>query len=122
MVEDDEDNADLLKDLVENHGHRAVVVHDGSDALDSFHRDRPDVVLLDIGLPGIDGLSVAKAMRSRTTRPIRIVAITGFANSHGDALAAGFDSVLVKPCKAAAIKDELRAAGRYESQRLLATR
>ena len=110
VVEDDADNADLIRDLVEHQGHHAVVARDGPGALDSFQRRPPDVVLLDLGLPGLDGFSVARVMRAFARWPIRIVAITGYANSHGDALAAGFDSVLVKPCKAAAIENELRAA------------
>lgn len=100
VVEDNVDAAEALQMLLEVLGHRGRVVHDGLAALDAARRIRPDVMLVDIGLPGIDGYEVARRVRSAPDlRTILLVALTGYgqADDRERAMAAGFDRHLVKP-------------------------
>ena len=75
------------------------VVAAWGEALDRFAGFDPDIVLLDIGLPGLDGYEVARLMRDRATRPIRLVVLTGWGqeSDRRRAREAGFDAHLVKP-------------------------
>jgi PAS domain S-box-containing protein len=99
-VEDDEDAAVVLGELLEILGHRADVARSGSEALELVRRVRPDLVLCDIGLPGMSGYDVARAIRADPeVRHIPLVALTGYA-SPADvqrAADAGFDHHLAKP-------------------------
>lgn len=94
IVEDDEDFAEVVSDVLHGLGHEVLVVRDGSLALTEAQRFEPDVVLLDLGLPTMDGVEVARRLRRITPRA-RIVAVTG----QGPAAASGveFDAYLVKP-------------------------
>ena len=100
IVEDNRDAAESLMLLLKGIGHEVSVVNDGREALDAAKRLRPDVILLDIGLPGMDGFHVAKALRSEPeTSAIRLIAVSGYgqAKDREKARAAGFDLHLVKP-------------------------
>ena len=92
-------NLNLCK-LLRSLGYRTEVVHDGAAALEAAPRFRPDVVLLDIGMPGLDGYEVARRLRAmKRGRSLRIVAVTGWgqeADRHRSR-EAGFDVHLVKP-------------------------
>ncbi|HEX2199098.1 MAG TPA: PAS domain S-box protein [Burkholderiales bacterium] len=100
VVDDNADAALTLDMLLKSLGHETCVVHDGMAALDAAREFRPDIVLLDIGLPGIDGYEVARRLRALSKdRPLRIVAVTGWgtdADRHRSH-EAGFDLHLVKP-------------------------
>ncbi|MGF9693815.1 response regulator [Rhizobium sp. 0TCS1.26] len=100
VVEDNPIIADTLGMLLEDIGHQFEAVHDGRQALDAARHYRPDVILLDIGLPGMDGYEVCRALRNdpefeKTT----IIAQTGWGQSRDKDLAseAGFDFHLTKP-------------------------
>ena len=100
VVDDNVDAADLLAALLELAGHTLSVVHTGPDALAAVTKQRFDVVLLDIGLPGLDGYEVARRLRATTTVPQpMLVALTGWgsADDREKARRAGFDHHLVKP-------------------------
>jgi CheY-like chemotaxis protein len=100
VVDDNRDAAETLAALLELWGHRVRVVHDGPAALQASAVDPPDVVLLDIGLPGMDGYAVAARLHEQaTTRDARIIALTGFGQDadRRAALAAGFEDHLTKP-------------------------
>jgi PAS domain S-box-containing protein len=101
VVEDDEDSAEVVREVLVRLGHDVRVVRDGSLALTEAQRFEPDVVLLDLGLPTMDGVEVARRLRAITARA-RIVAMTG----HGPAAASDveFDAYLVKPVDIAALK------------------
>jgi CheY-like chemotaxis protein len=94
-------------------GHEVDVAYDGRAAIDTAVRNRPDVVLLDIGLPGIDGYEVARALRADSrTAVTRLVACTGYGRD-GDrelAQAAGFDRHAVKPVTAQTLLEILADA------------
>ncbi|HEX4764547.1 MAG TPA: ATP-binding protein, partial [Usitatibacter sp.] len=100
VVDDNEDAAASTAALLRLAGHEVDVVHDGQAAIDAIGVRMPDVMLLDIGLPGMSGYEVAREVRSRPGGDdMRIYAMTGY--GHEDdrrrSLAAGFDGHLVKP-------------------------
>ena len=100
LVDDNEDAAMLLSELLRMHGHHVVVVHNGAAALQARVTFVPDVALLDIGLPGMDGYELAKHLRAQQPAPrLRLIAITGYgeAKDRLRSQAAGFDEHLVKP-------------------------
>jgi PAS domain S-box-containing protein len=100
IVDDNVDAAHSLGMLLDLAGHRVAYAYDGKGALDSLVRQHPDVVLLDIGLPGMDGYAVARRVREECLgkQPV-LVALTGYgqAEDHHFAREAGFDHHLVKP-------------------------
>ena len=100
IVEDNVDAADSLRELLEMCGATVEVAHSGDDAMSAAQKVRPDVVLCDIGLPGMNGYAVARAMRAqRALRDIPLVALTGYAGPEDVArsIEAGFDRHLAKP-------------------------
>jgi two-component system CheB/CheR fusion protein len=99
-VEDNVDAAETLQDLLSTAGHAVRVAQNGPEALEALVTDEPDLVLLDIGLPGMDGYEVAKEIRRRVpSRPPVLVAVTGYGREEdrARARAAGIDYHLVKP-------------------------
>jgi CheY-like chemotaxis protein len=100
VVDDNHDAATLLGDVLERLGCTARVVHDGASALELVPSFRPDIVLLDIGLPLMDGYEVARTLRHvDPERGMRLVAVTGYGQESDRvrSLEAGFDEHLVKP-------------------------
>jgi PAS domain S-box-containing protein len=100
VVDDNVDAARTLGELLSTLGHETRVVHDGPSALAMARAFRPDVVLLDIGMPGMDGYEVARRLSALHAGPRpRIVAVTGWGQESDRAQAseAGFDMHLVKP-------------------------
>lgn len=100
IVDDNVDAADSLALLLEKVGLQAAVAYDGQTALECFAEQRPDAVIMDIGLPVIDGYETARQMRARQgASPLLLIAVTGW--GHPDdrrrSEAAGFDHHLVKP-------------------------
>ena len=100
VVDDNVDAAESLSRLLRLQAHEVRVAHDGLAALAAARDMNPDVVLLDIGLPKLDGLEVARSLRARADgpRPL-LVAMTGFGQAEDRArtAAAGFDHHLTKP-------------------------
>jgi len=100
VVDDNVDAATSLQLLLKSLGHEALAVFDGQQALSTALAFRPDVVLLDIGMPGLDGYEVARRLRkSKRGEPLRIIAVTGWGLEADRARSreAGFDVHLVKP-------------------------
>lgn len=99
LVEDNADGAAMLAEFIAMHGHDVEVARDGISALAVARRYRPHIVFCDIGLPGMDGYDVARALRSYLDGATRLVAVTGYATAQDRerAIAAGFDEHLVKP-------------------------
>jgi len=100
IVDDNQDAATSLKMVLEVVGYEVAVAHSGPAGLDLARQQRPDVVLLDIGLPGIDGYEVVRRLRREPElAQTVVVAVSGY-GSEGDkqrAREAGFDRHLVKP-------------------------
>ena len=102
VIDDDPDVANGLRTALEIDGLEVEVARDSRDALDKARRFRPDVVLCDIGLPGVDGYDVARALRAdEALRSTYLVALTGYAQTEDleRARAAGFDQHLAKPAR-----------------------
>ena len=114
VADDNRDTAQSLQQLLRLSGHEVQLAYDGEEALAAFKRDEPDVALLDIGMPRLSGLDVARAIRSLPAGQRAImIAITGRgqARDRRDALEAGFDHHATKPVDPAHIQD-LIAVGR----------
>ena len=110
IVDDNEDAANSLAMILELGGHETASVYTAADALQRAAVFRPDVVLLDIGLPGMDGYEVAQKMRELPgLRDIRLVAVTGYGRSDDRIRArdAGFDDHLTKPVEFAVLERTL---------------
>jgi PAS domain S-box-containing protein len=100
IVDDNIDAAETLQMVVSTMGHEAESVHNGRAALEAARARHPDIVLLDISMPDMDGFSVAKRLRSEPgLRGIRVVALTGYGqqDDRRRTQEAGFDDHLVKP-------------------------
>jgi PAS domain S-box-containing protein len=112
VVDDNEDTAESLSGLLSARGHRVRMAHDGGTAIGIFAEFHPDIVLLDLGMPGMSGLEVARQLRerNRVPRPF-IVAVTGWGKAEDEASTrdAGFDLHLVKPVEEKQILDVLAA-------------
>jgi PAS domain S-box-containing protein len=101
VVDDNVDSANSMAMLLRMSGHHVEVAHDGPSALDRVSSRNPDIVLLDIGLPGMNGYEVAEEMRARDRKGhhLRIYAMTGYGQPQDRerSLESGFDGHLVKP-------------------------
>jgi signal transduction histidine kinase len=103
VCDDAPDLRDLVADLLRLRGHEVSVVGDGPAAIELIIAEKPDVALIDIGLPDMDGYEVARSIRRQLTdhRP-RLIAMTGYgqASDRAAAFEAGFDAHIVKPASA----------------------
>ncbi|MEO7111721.1 MAG: ATP-binding protein [Polyangiaceae bacterium] len=100
VVDDNEDGAELIRIALTQLGHTVEVAFDGQTGLTRAESFKPDIVFLDIGLPGLSGYDVVRALRKTSfAKTIPIIAVTGYANaSHrNEALSAGFTSHIAKP-------------------------
>jgi CheY-like chemotaxis protein len=100
VVDDDRDTADSTRLLLELHGHNVRVAYDGASALAAAQAERPDVVLLDLAMPGMDGLALAHRLRALPGMAAAfLVCVSGYGQQrHRDsAHAAGCDLHLLKP-------------------------
>ena len=112
VVDDNLDAANVLKMLVEEAGHLVRMAHTGPTALTAALVYRPDVMLLDIGLPELDGFEVAKRIRQEPLlHDIVLVAVTGYrpAADRQRMQEAGFDHYLVKPVDFEKVREILAA-------------
>jgi PAS domain S-box-containing protein len=113
LIEDNRDARETLHAWLEDVGHRVLVSDNGLDGLDLARTVRPDVALVDIGLPGIDGYQVARTLRDESPKTF-LVAITGYGRPEDSARAreAGFDIHLVKPIQPERLAQVLRSIAR----------
>ena len=110
VVDDNRDAAQTMAALMDSLGCRATVRHDGTGALEAIKRLAPDLVLLDIGLPGLSGLEVAERVRAEVNDPPPLIAVTGYGQEHDRRLSfdAGFFAHLVKPVDVDQLEDLLK--------------
>lgn len=113
VVDDNRDSADSMTLLVDMLGHAARAAYDGPEALASFGTTRPQVVLLDLSMPGMTGFDVIRQMRDEGKRVI-VAAMTGLGSDEDMARtrAAGFDAHLVKPVDLPELERVLAMAGK----------
>ncbi|RPH46794.1 MAG: response regulator [Burkholderiales bacterium] len=113
VVDDNVDAATTLQISLELDGHEVRTVHDGLGALEAVAAERPDAVLLDIGLPDIDGLEVARRLRARYGRDCpRLIAVSGWGQEADKrrAAEAGFERHFTKPVEPSTIAEVLAAS------------
>jgi PAS domain S-box-containing protein len=117
IVEDNHDGREMLRDLLQSWGHDVSEVSDGLDGLNAMRGQLPDVALVDVGLPGLDGYEVARRVRALPNGDkVYLIAVTGYGQPEDRrrALEAGFDHHLVKPVnlhKLEGLLTELPASG-----------
>lgn len=99
IVEDNADHAQALGLILELKGHNLQIAADGAAAIEMARRIRPDVVLLDLGLPGVDGFEVARRLKREHGDAVRIIAISAYGteNDRRQSLEAGCEVHLMKP-------------------------
>ncbi len=110
VVDDNTDAAELLRELLSHDGHEVRTAHSGEEALAVVSEFLPAAAVLDIGLPGMNGYELAKALRKNPrTRSIFLIALTGYGTEtdRRAALAAGFDAHLPKPVEVDALLGSL---------------
>ena len=114
IVEDNTDTAESLEAFLALSGHSVRVAHSGAAAIEMALCEKPEVVLLDIGMPSMDGYEVVRRLRTEMgTDSATLVAITGFAQARDRkrALEAGFDHHLAKPLDLRKLDDILVQTG-----------
>ena len=110
VVDDNVDAAMSLAQLLELDGHESQAVYGALEALESASQFRPEIVLLDIGLPEMNGYEVARRLREMgqlgSLPPMKLIALTGYGHSDDKAraFAAGFDAHLAKPVDLTALE------------------
>jgi CheY-like chemotaxis protein len=100
LVEDHADTRESLRIVLEQEGHDVAIAHDGPGGVELILRTHPDIALVDIGMPGFDGLELARRVRAGDAEhATRLVALTGYGGAEDRAAAfeAGFDEYMVKP-------------------------
>jgi CheY-like chemotaxis protein len=109
LVEDNEDSRQTLSTVLAMRGHRVVEAGDGVDGVRIALAEQPDVAVIDIGLPGIDGYEVARRVRAAGNRRIGLIALTGYGQAEDKqrALSAGFDMHLTKPIEPQRLLDAI---------------
>jgi DNA-binding response OmpR family regulator len=100
IVEDNLALADAVAEVLRSIGYRTLIAHDGEAALSEMQRSMAEVVIVDLELPAIDGLEVARRLREAYGERVRLIANTAWpdnAETHSITAHAGFDDVLIKP-------------------------
>jgi len=113
LIEDNDDGREMMATMLASYGYTVLQAPDGLEGVKIAGAELPDVALVDIGLPGIDGYEVARRLRRDAgTRDIRLIALTGYglAEDQRRVLEAGFDRHLVKPVDLAALLEWLDEA------------
>ena len=111
LVEDNVDNRNSLRELLEELGHVVSVARNGTEGVEMALATVPEVALVDIGLPELDGYAVARRVRAALGDRVRLIALTGYGQPEDvrRARAAGFDAHLVKPVDLRALEELLVA-------------
>jgi CheY-like chemotaxis protein len=119
VVDDNLSNLKLAADLLEWSGYQVSKAMDAAQALEAIRLAPPDLILMDIGLPGIDGLALTRLLKAGdATKRIRIIALTSFAMKGDEqkALDAGCDGYIAKPIDTHALPDQVARCLRKEIQ------
>jgi len=110
LVDDEDQLRRVMRDLLERQGYTVVEARDGAEALDEVDRHGPDIVILDLNLPGVDGYSVLSQLRSRpSTRQLPVIVLTAKGDEDNEVrvLELGADDFLTKPFRAKALAARL---------------
>ena len=111
VIEDHEENRRLLRDLLTSFGYELIEAVTGEDGVIAAENERPDLVLMDIQLPGIDGYETTRRIKAKQAlNHIPVIAVTSYALSGDDvkAFAAGCDAYVTKPFDPAELLEKIR--------------
>lgn len=120
VVDDVAHGREIFAEYLEFRGFRVATAADGLEALDKAFELLPDVILMDLSLPGLDGWEATKRLKSdERTKTIPVIALTAhaLASAHDKAMAAGCDSVVTKPCVPRDLETEVRRQLAARSER-----
>jgi two-component system, OmpR family, response regulator MprA len=117
VVEDDDEIADVLRRSLRQEGHEVRTAADGEEALEAARDFSPDMVVLDLGLPKLDGVEVCRQLRADGDVPILILTARSDTDDRVRGLDAGADDYLVKPFERAELQARLRALMRRRPPR-----
>jgi len=109
VCEDDVKHAELVRRYLEREGHTTVIVRDGRTAIDEVRRHQPDLLILDLMMPGIDGLEVCRILRAERDLPILMVTARSTESDLVLGLDLGADDYLTKPCSPRELMARVRA-------------
>ena len=111
VVDDEQEIRNLLDHFLKDQGYEVVLASDGNQALKLAAEENPQVIILDIKMPGLDGLEVCKLLKdNEQTRLIPIIVITGFEDNKMEALNRGADDFVNKPFDMAEIAIRVKSA------------
>ncbi|MEU5877891.1 response regulator transcription factor [Spirillospora sp. NPDC047279] len=123
VAEDDAKQAELLRRYLQHEGHSVVVVHDGRTAIHAARARRPDLVLLDVMMPGVDGLDVCRVLRADSDVPVLMLTARSTEDDLLLGLDLGADDYVTKPYSPrelmARVRTLLRRTGRGTGERVL---
>ncbi|MFL6575991.1 MAG: response regulator, partial [Povalibacter sp.] len=109
LVEDDARLAELIRAYLEANGFRVVVEHRGDRGIERIQREKPDLMILDVGLPGRDGFSVCRQVRTMSTAPILMLTARNSDIDHVLGLELGADDYVIKPVEPRVLVARLQA-------------
>jgi len=111
LVDDEEEIRTLLGSFLESQGYQVVLASDGNEALDLVETEDPQIIILDLKLPGLNGIEVCKRLKEQEkTRSIPVIIITGFGDNKLLSLDVGADDFVNKPFDMADILIRVRSA------------
>jgi CheY-like chemotaxis protein len=119
IIEDDPTDMKLMGAVLKMSGHIVGQSTSAEEAVDAIAADRPDIILLDLRLPGIDGLTFLRQLRAKAeTRPIPVVAVTAYPERYrrDEMLAAGCDAWITKPIDTRDLPGTLEEAAKKKSR------
>ena len=119
VVDDDKNICELLRLYLEKEGYNVILSHDGSEAVVKFNALSPDLILLDLGLPDIDGSEVLRQIRSQSEVPILVVSARGQEREKVEALDLGADDYVTKPFHINELLARVRVALRKKTPRVV---
>ena len=113
IVEDDRAICNFIRRVLEANGYEALIVNTGREAISMLASHCPDVVILDLGLPDMDGIEVLKSVRKWSNLPVVVVSARQYESDKVEALDCGADDYLVKPFGTAELLARIRTAIRH---------
>ena len=117
VIEDEESISNFISTILTANGYRAVVASRGKEALSLIASHCPDVILLDLGLPDMDGAEIIRSVRSWSAVPVIVVSARGLEEDKVDALDLGADDYITKPFGTSELLARIRASLRHAVQR-----
>ncbi len=117
VIEDESDIRQLLRTLLEREGYKVAEAIEGRDGVRQFHQSHPDIVILDVGLPDLDGWQVLERIRDMSDVPVLMLTALGTERDKVRGLNSGADDYLTKPFSRVELLARLQAVGRRQVSR-----